>query len=317
MTRRRLLAAVITPVLVLAGAGAVRGLAGGAPTVPTGSRPNPQPARPNVPGAVTPTSGPGVTAGPPPSTPARPAPTAPVRTAPVPPAPRVPPRPAVTGRIGPNPPPPTSRDTFTSASRVLLPVKVQKQLPMLPNGCEVTSLSMLLAASGAPTGKMVLAKEQPTDPRQPVFSTDRRDLTEIESWGDPERNFVGNVAATYGYGIYHTPLARLLDSKLPGRARDLTGRSFQDLIGQVDAGTPVLVWTTTSLRPTDQWVTWTGPDGPVRATFNEHAVLLVGHTASRLIVNDPLSGRQETVDPGPFITAWRQLGRQALTVAPA
>lgn len=188
---------------------------------------------------------------------------------------------------------------------------------MLPNGCEATSLSMLLAAAGAPTSKMVLAKEQPTDARQPVFATDRRDLTEIEAWGDPERNFVGNVADNYGYGIYHTPVAQLLDSKLPGRARDLTGGSFQDLISRVDTGTPVLVWTTTSLRPTDQWVTWTGPNGPVHATFNEHAVLLVGHTATKLIINNPLSGRQETVDPEPFITAWRQLGRQAVTLAPA
>lgn len=321
MSRRRLLVAAIAPVLVIAGAGAVRGLGGDAPTVPAGSRPNPQPGSGTLSGDATPTTPPGVTPAPPTATSARPVPAPPTpRVSPtprVPPTTRVPPRPAVTGPIGPNPPPPTSRDAFTSAGRVLLRVKVQKQLPMLPNGCEVTSLSMLLAAAGAPTSKMVLAGEQPTDPRQPVFSTDRRDLREIESWGDPERNFVGNVAATYGYGIYHTPVARLLDSKLPGRARDLTGGSFQDLIRQVDAGTPVLVWTTTSLRPTDQWVTWTGPNGPVRATFNEHAVLLVGHTASRLIVNDPLSGRQETVDPGPFITAWRQLGRQALTVAPA
>ena len=206
---------------------------------------------------------------------------------------------------------------FASTTRVLIPVKIQSQLPVLPNGCEATSLSMLLSAAGAPVDKTILAKEQLTDPKQPVFATTRRDLTKIASWGDPERNFVGNVAGTYGYGIYHLPLARLLDSKLPGRARDLTGSSFQDILSQLDAGTPVLVWNTTSLRPTDQWVSWAGPNGPVQATFKEHAVLLVGHTPTQLIINNPLSGRQETVEPEPFITAWRQLGRQALTVAPA
>lgn len=225
--------------------------------------------------------------------------------------------PAVTGPIGPNPPPATDGDVFASTTRVLLPVEVQGQLPSLPNGCEATSLSMLLSAVGAPVDKALIAREQDTDPGQPVFAGAPGDLTRIASWGDPEQNFVGNVTGRYGYGVYHAPLARLLDRRLPGRARDLTGGSFQDLVRQVDSGTPVVVWNTTSLRPTDQWVTWAGPAGPVRATFKEHAVLLVGHTPTALIINNPLTGRQETVPAEPFITAWRQLGRQALTVTPA
>lgn len=209
---------------------------------------------------------------------------------------------------------------FSAASRVLIPVAVKSQLPLLPNGCEVTSLSMLLTAAGTPVDQAVLAKEQPTDATQPTFSGALGNLTGIATWGDPEDNFVGNVAGNvaggYGYAIYHRPLAKLLDSKLPGRAKDLTGSSFADVVRQVDSGTPVLLWGTTTLRPTDQWVTWNGPHGPVRATFQEHAVLLVGHTANTLIINNPLSGVQETVDPEPFIAAWRQLGRQALTVTP-
>ena len=222
-----------------------------------------------------------------------------------------------TGPVGPNPPPAGRDDVFSATSRVLIPVAVQSQLPLLPNGCEVTSLSMLLTAAGTPVDRAVLAKEQPTDATQPTFSGARGNLAGIATWGDPEDNFVGNVAGTYGYAIYHRPLAKLLDSKLPGRAKDLTGGSFSDVVRQVDSGTPVLLWGTTTSRPTDQWVTWNGPHGPVRATFQEHAVLLVGHTANKLIINNPLSGVQETVDPEPFIAAWRQLGRQALTVTPA
>ena len=223
----------------------------------------------------------------------------------------------LTAPIGPRPPPAGDRDTFASTSTVLIRVKAQSQLPQLPDGCEATSLSMLLSAVGVHVDKTTLAKEQPTDPKQPVFATARHDLTRIASWGDPEQNFVGYVTGIYGYSIYHTPLARLLDTKVPGRARDLTGTSFQDVLRQVDDGMPVLMWATTTLRPTDQWVRWEGPNGPVQATFKEHAVLLVGHTSTTLIINNPLTGRRETVDPKPFITAWRQLGRQALTVSPA
>lgn len=309
MNRRRLVATASAPILLIAGLASVRALSNTAPTATAqGQSQGPKTRHPVRPSRAIEAMPPTPSSADAPvkvAVSAQPAPASPAKS-----------RPAITGPIGPNPPPATSRDTFTTTTRVLLPVKVQSQLPMLPNGCEATSLSMLLAAVGAPTSKVVLAHEQPTDPRQPVFATAHRDLTRIATWGDPERGFVGRVTGNYGYSIYHTPLARLLNSKLPGRARDLTGGSFQDLIKQVDAGTPVLVWNTITLRPTNRWVTWTGPNGPVHATFDEHAVLLVGHTATKLIINNPLSGRQETVDPEPFINAWRQLGRQALTVGP-
>jgi uncharacterized protein YvpB len=78
----------------------------------------------------------------------------------------------------------------------------------------------------------------------------------------------------------------------------------------------VLLWATTTLRPTTAWVSWQGPNGTVRATFKEHAVVLVGHSRGKLIINNPLTGRRETVDANPLIAAWRQLGSQALSIAP-
>jgi len=231
---------------------------------------------------------------------ALPSPTAPATTSPTP-------RPVI--------PSPASSDRFTPDEPFLLRSKVQSQLPALPNGCEVTSLSMLLSSVGQPVSKMTLAREQETDPRQPVFVGRRGNFLSISRWGDPNRGFVGNVYGAYGYGIYHAPLTRLLDRKVPGRARDLTGVKFSDVLARAHGGTPVLLWTTTTFRPTRSWVTWQGPDGPVRATSREHAVVLVGATGRRLIVDNPLSGRRELVEPAPFIAAWKQLGRQALTVS--
>lgn len=197
----------------------------------------------------------------------------------------------------------------------LLRVPVISQLPALPNGCEATSLAMLLASAGIPADKMVLAREQKTNPAQPVFRAGyKNDLTRIQSWGDPNQGFVGNVYGRYGYGIYHGPLFQLLKAKAGDRAQDLTGSTFSSLVDRVDKGQAVLIWVTTTLRPTTSWVTWQTPTGPFRATFKEHAVVLVGHTRDRLIINNPLSGRQETVSPSLLIAAWKQLGQQALTI---
>lgn len=201
---------------------------------------------------------------------------------------------------------------------MLINVPVLRQLPELPNGCEVTSLAMLLTAAGIPTNKMTLAREQKADPRQPIFRTGAQgNLSQIRSWGDPNLAFVGNVYGKYGYGIYHGPLSRLLTAKAGPRGRDLTGRDFASLLELVSRGHAVMIWVTSTMRPTSSWVTWQGPAGPVRATFREHAVVLVGHTRDRLIINNPLSGRRETVAAAPLIAAWRQLGSQALTVVPA
>lgn len=246
-----------------------------------------------------------------------PSPSAPTRL-----SPPVSPRPSATPKPAPTPTPaavpvPAASDTFSATTSLLLASQVQSQLPELRNGCEATSLSMLLQAVGRPVSKLTLAREQPTDATQPVFSSAGPGFDNIVSWGNPNRTFVGRVARSYGYGIYHGPLSGLLERQLPGRALDLSGKRFSDILGQLRTGVPVMLWTTTTLQPTSQWVTWDTPDGPFRATPYEHAVLLVGYTPRGLIVNDPLAGQQRLVSAAPFIASWQQLGRQAVSVQPA
>lgn len=232
------------------------------------------------------------------------------------------PSPTPTPRAAPTPAPavvaaPAASDTFAATTSLLLASQVQSQLPELRNGCEATTLSMLLQAVGRPVSRLTLAREQPTDATQPVFSSAGPGFDNIISWGNPNRSFVGRVDRSYGYGIYHGPLSALLERQLPGRALDLSGKRFSDVLAQLRTGIPVMLWTTTTLRPTAQWVTWDTPDGPFRATPYEHAVLLVGYTPRGLIVNDPLAGQQRLVSAAPFIAAWQQLGRQAVSVRPA
>jgi uncharacterized protein YvpB len=197
--------------------------------------------------------------------------------------------------------------------RALLHVPALAQLPELPNGCEITSLAMLLTAARHPVSKMTLARLEPRDPA-PAVPGDAG-FGAVREWGDPEVGFVGSVFGRgIGYGIYHRPLARFLDRLLPGRAVDLTGNPFDDVLRQIADGRPVVVWATTTFAPTDDWVTWRARDTVVRATSFEHAVLLVGYDPSHVYVNNPLTGAAaQRVPRGPFIRAWMQLGRQALT----
>lgn len=199
-------------------------------------------------------------------------------------------------------------------SSALLNVPAISQLPQLPDGCEMTSLSMLLSAAGHPTSKMWLAAHMPVDPTplrtnaegQPVY------------WGNPNVGFVGDVYTdTDGYGIYNGPVTKFLNQILPGRALNLTGKPFRDDLATVASGRPVVLWTTATFQPTDDWVTWQSPEGPVHATFEEHAVLLVGYKGDTLYINNPLNGeKDQAVNKEAFLEAWDQLGHQAVTYTP-
>ncbi|MCL6595111.1 MAG: C39 family peptidase [Firmicutes bacterium] len=208
-------------------------------------------------------------------------------------------------------PPATARPPLA----VLLRVEPQNQFPQLPNGCEVTSLSMLLGAVGHPVSKMRLARLMPVDPTPRRLGAGGQ----ILAWGDPNVGFVGSVYVhADGFGMYHGPVVRLIDRLLPGRGLDLTGRPFDSLLARVAAGQPVEVWTTVPLSPDVPWVTWQSPEGPVHTTLEEHAVLLVGYTPSKVLIANPFNGEAaQSVPRARFIASWQVMGRQAVTVAGA
>ncbi len=214
-----------------------------------------------------------------------------------------------------------SAPVWTAPASYDMSVPAQSQLPQLQNGCEVTSLSMLLAAVNHPVSKMTLAAEQPTDPTpavlKPIPDFKGNPILEVVSWGNPNVGFVGSVegGSKLGYGIYNGPLDHLLNQILPNQADDMTGDSFTQILDHVAHGVPVVAWTTINFLPTNDWVTWQSPEGPVTATPMEHAVLIVGYTPTTVIVNNPYTGQaNEAVNRADFIAAWKQLGEQALTV---
>ncbi|MBP1155825.1 MULTISPECIES: C39 family peptidase [unclassified Paenibacillus] len=190
------------------------------------------------------------------------------------------------------------------------PIIMQK--PELFNGCEITALTMLFQYKGIKKNKMELVPEMKKDSTTIQYNPNGT----IKYWGNPNLGFVGDVTGKQkGLGIYHAALSELLLKYIPTGV-DLTGSSFDDLERQVSNGIPVLVWTTVSFTvPADkQWVVWDTSIGPIRTTFQEHTVLLVGYDEKNVYVNDPLSGRKQLrIEKERFIATWEALGKQALS----
>jgi uncharacterized protein YvpB len=194
--------------------------------------------------------------------------------------------------------------------KVILEVPLIKQNPELHSGCEVTSLTMMLQYAGVNVDKMTLASQVRKD-KKPLTKSSG----DIKEWGDPKDGFVGDMTGkTKGFGVYNKPIFDLTEKYLPGKAVDLTGKSFDTILKSIDNKSPVVIWVTTDLMPPHSYEKWEDNGDPVKVTFQEHAVLLVGYDMQYCYINNPLDGvKKQKVDKATFKKVWTDMGSMAVT----
>jgi uncharacterized protein YvpB len=185
-----------------------------------------------------------------------------------------------------------------------VPLLNQMDAPRLYNGCEVTSLAMLLQYHGHAVTKNELASKIT---RVPLKYPDGKN-------GNPHVGFVGNMEDGPGLGVYHKPIFQLADSYAPGLVENLTKQPFSVVIEKLAAGMPVWVITTANFAPTSEMKTWTTPQGPVAVTFKMHSVVITGFDEDSIYVNDPYGVKNRKVNKDHFIQAWAQMGSQAIVI---
>ncbi|WP_043332437.1 C39 family peptidase [Bacillus cereus] len=193
-------------------------------------------------------------------------------------------------------------------SAMITDVPFIRQLPELPRGCEVTSLTMLLQHKGVQVDKMQLASEIHRVP----FKQDGLH-------GNPYEGFVGNIytKAEPGYGVYNQPIFNLAEKYVPEKVINLTGRDVQDLYKVISSGSPVWVIINTTFKPLAEssFETWNTSSGKVKITYYEHSVVVIGYDQNFVYVNDPLANNpRKAVPRAEFEKAWEQMGKQAITI---
>jgi uncharacterized protein YvpB len=183
-------------------------------------------------------------------------------------------------------------------------VPLENQLPALPNGCEVTSLSMLLRDKGYDTTKRQLGREIPH-----VRSFEGGDYR-----GNPHRGFVGYMSiANAGWCVYNEPLYNLA-KKYDPNAVNYTGHDFNGVICQVAAGHPVLIICSTTFKPVHDMQTWKTHQGKVKVTPSSHCVVVTGYNKRKGIVyiNDPYGYKNKAVNWANLAAVYKQQGQQAI-----
>jgi uncharacterized repeat protein (TIGR02543 family) len=163
------------------------------------------------------------------------------------------------------------------AKGVRLNVPLISQLPELPTGCEIVSVTQMLQYKGAKVNKTQLANEMPYH----AF--------------DPNKGYVGSPYNRSGWTIYPPALTALVNRYI-GSSKNMTGASVATLKAQLDAKKPVVVWVG-------------GMHG-----FGVHALVLTGYEGKTLYYNDCwTSQKNATMTQAYFESIWGLMGNRALS----
>lgn len=207
----------------------------------------------------------------------------------------------------------TSRKALPA--RVLLPVASLLQTPELPNGCEATSLAMLLQSYGLDADKISLAYDY--IPRQDFT------YTFWYTFGpNPERFYAGDPSSE-GFYCFAGTLAKganafLQQANSDLRAVDITGCSSEQLRATLAQGRPVVVWATIGMEPSrlTETFTWYFYENGQRyhPYSNLHCLLLYGYDNEYYYLMDPLTGVRATPRI-QFEARWSEMGQRALVLS--
>jgi uncharacterized protein YvpB len=186
-----------------------------------------------------------------------------------------------------------------------VPLIKQMDQPRLYNGCEITSLAMLLQYNGFDVTKNELA-----DQVKRVPLTYENGLK-----GDPNEGFVGNMEDGPGLGVYHGPIYELARSIAGERVTDLSGQDISKLYIELSKGHPVWVITTANFTKVNDIKQWETPNGKVDITYSVHSVVVTGYNEKDVFVNDPYGYKNREVDRKQFEQSLGQLGNQMVVIS--
>ena len=196
-----------------------------------------------------------------------------------------------------------------------LDVKNILQTPELPNGCEVTSLAIVLNYLGFNADKVslsdnLLAKKVPYTDANPAKENAGNPRDAVKSYGcwapvirDTAVKYLSNIVST-GSSAKYDP-------------RDLTGTHPRELYRLVSLGIPVIVWVTNPIDDAPYLMnSWTAKDGAlINWKHPSHTVVLTGYDLSgkTVTLSDPLQGTVK-VSAEIFETRYAQMGSQAVAI---
>ena len=221
-----------------------------------------------------------------------------------------------TEEVPATPAPPEDTPDIPIPSETVASVPLIYQKPELPNGCEITSLAMLLAWAGYPIDKVELSDNYL--PKQNFSIVDG-----VRYGPDPDQAFAGDPASSKGWYCFEGPIleaanAYLSDQNTTQQAAPLSGATREELENYINDGIPLAVWVTLSYTAprNPESFRWYLPDGTLYTPYsNLHCVVLAGWDGDNYRIANPINGWQ-TISPDTFWNCFSAMGCRAVAILP-
>lgn len=200
----------------------------------------------------------------------------------------------------------TQPQSEANPQKLIKGFSVISQLPELPTGCEVTSLTMLLNYLGFDADKLDLADNYLTKGEYGVT--------------DPRKAFVGdprneeNSRGCYAPVLTEAANKYLADKGSGKTAQDISGRELESLFPYIDKGIPVIVWGIMDCLQSEVVSIGEADGQPINWVRPEHCMVLIGYDDNQIIEADPYHGTAITYNKEQFRTGYNDLFKQAVII---
>ncbi len=134
---------------------------------------------------------------------------------------------------------------------------------------------------------------------------------------NPNEFFVGDPFSKSSYGCYAAPIASAINKNSNNcRAEIIENISLLEICKEyTDKGKPVLIWATTSMKPSEEGTQWHLDDGSLFTWVGgEHCFVLVGYDEKHYFLIDPQSGSIIGYQKDIVSKRFEELGAQAILI---
>lgn len=154
------------------------------------------------------------------------------------------------------------------------------QNPELPTGCEITSLTSVLNYYGCNVDKTTMADE--------YLKKGNGSFYEM---------FLGNPRDNTSYGCMAQPIVNAANkyfkaNNMTSVAKNISGMDFNEILGMVAQGDPIVIWNTIDMRQPYESKTFVFNGKEYTWMSPEHCVVITGYDLNKNIVYimDPMEG---------------------------
>lgn len=188
-----------------------------------------------------------------------------------------------------------------------LNVEYISQYPNMPNGCEITSLAMVMNYNGYDVSKEYLNDNF------------------LEKSGfrnaDPDKAYIGSPYNNNGYYTYAAPIANAANKYFSSigahsKATDVTGKSIFGVLNSIIIyKKPVIVWyTIDDESPRSDGNTYVDAEGNRQSLYsNLHCLVVEGTGMGKIKVVDPTKGKRK-INFLQFAKLYFEMGQRAVII---